>query len=212
MDFKVNQKNIINNDFQNIVLNLKKAANDINQNKDKNDILSQINNILYYINDLNKKVIEELDKSNNQEPAPLLPNNQPQIVTIMTEDGEYNGEVKNNIPNGRGKLFYKGYLEGDIYEGEFKDGDPHGKGKYYHKNGNIYVGDFVKDKADGRGIFYCNNGDRYEGEFKQDCREGKGIFYFHNGDRMMGDYHRDKPVGKHVILQKDGNVLTKIFN
>ena len=212
MDFKVNQKNIINNDFQNIVLNLKKAANDINQNKDKNDILSQINNILYYINDLNKKVIEELDKSNNQEPAPLLPNNQPQIVTIMTEDGEYNGEVKNNISNGRGKLFYKGYLEGDIYEGEFKDGDPHGKGKYYHKNGNIYVGDFVKDKADGRGIFYCNNGDRYEGEFKQDCREGKGIFYFHNGDRMMGDFFRDKPIGKHVILQKNGIVLEKIFN
>ena len=58
MDFKANQKNIINNDFQNIILNLKKTANDINQNKDKNDILSQINNILYYINDLNKRVIE----------------------------------------------------------------------------------------------------------------------------------------------------------
>ena len=166
MDFKVNQKTIINNEFQNIISNLKSTANDINQNKDKNEIISQISNILYYINNLNKKVLEELDKSNNQEPAPLLPNNQPQIITIMTEDGEYTGEVKNNIPNGRGKLFYKGYLEGDLYEGEFT----------------------------------------------QDCREGKGIFYFHDGDRMMGDYHRDKPVGKHVILQKNGNVLTKIFN
>ena len=170
MDFKADIKSIINNDFQNIIFNLQNTANDINLNKDKATILSQINNILYYITNLNKKVIDELDKSSNQDPAPLLPNNENKIVTIMTEDGEYTGEVKNNIPNGRGKLLYKGYLEGDIYEGEFKNGDPDGKGKYCHRNGNIYVGDFVKDKADGRGIFYCNNGDRYEGEFKQDCR------------------------------------------
>ena len=212
MDFKTDSKSIINNDFQNIIFNLQTTANDINQNKDKATILSQINNILYYITTLNKKVIEELDKSSNQEPAPLLPNNDNKIVTIMTEDGKYTGEVKNNVPNGRGKLFYTGHLEGDIYEGEFKNGDPDGKGKYCHRNGNIYVGDFVKDKADGKGIFYCNNGDRYEGDFREDCREGKGIFYFSNGDRMMGDFHRDKPIGKHVILQKNGYVFEKIYN
>ena len=129
MDFKADSKSIINNDFQNIIFNLQTTANDINQNKDKATILPQINNILYYITTLNKKVIEELDKSSNQEPAPLLPNNDNKIVTIMTEDGKYTGEVKNNVPNGRGKLFYTGNLEGDIYEGEFKNGDPDGKGK-----------------------------------------------------------------------------------
>ena len=212
MDFKANSKNIINNDFQNLIFNLQNTANDINQNKEKTEILSQINNILYYLRNLNKKVIDELNKSSNQEAAPLLPNNNNKIVTIMTEDGQYTGEIKNGKPNGRGKLLYKGNLQGDIYEGEFKDGDPHGKGKYCHRNGNIYVGDFINDKADGRGIFYCNNGDRYEGEFREDCREGKGIFYFSDGDRMMGDFHRDMPIGKHVILQKNGNVIQKIYN
>ena len=168
-------------------------------------------NILFNVTNLNKTVINELNKSNNDDAAPALKNDDNKIVTIMTEDGKYVGEIKNGVPNGRGKLFYKGNLEGDIYEGEFKNGDPDGKGKYCHRNGNIYVGDFVKDKADGRGIFYCNNGDRYEGEFKSDAREGKGIWYFANGDRMMGDYSKDRPVGKHAVLQKDGNILQKIF-
>ena len=211
MDFNIDNKKFINNEFQNIIFKIQNLANDINQNKDKNSNLSQLQNILFNITNLNKTVINELNKSNNDDAAPALKNDDNKIVTIMTEDGKYVGEIKNGVPNGRGKLFYKGNLGGDIYEGEFKNGDPDGKGKYCHRNGNIYVGDFVKDKADGRGIFYCNNGDRYEGEFKSDAREGKGIWYFANGDRMMGDYSKDRPVGKHAVLQKDGNISQKIF-
>ena len=213
MDYsKEDVKKDINKDFQSLIQNLQNISNDINLNKDKNTILSQFYMILAGVSNLNKKVITEIEKSSNQDSAPSLIKNEKQIVTITTEDGEYIGEVKNGKPNGRGRLLYKGNLQGDIYEGEFKNGDPHGKGKYYHRNGNIYVGDFVNDKADGKGIFYCNNGDRYEGEFKQDLREGKGIFYFSDGDRMMGDYHRDKPIGKHVILQSNGTVIQKVYN
>jgi hypothetical protein len=127
-----------------------------------------------------------------------------------TQEYTYEGNFHNDKKDGKGKLRY--IKSGDIYEGEFKDGEPDGKGKYCHRNGNIYVGDFIKDKADGKGIFYCNNGDRYEGDFKKDAREGKGIFYFANGDRMMGDFHNNNPIGKHVILQKNGNVIEKIYN
>ena len=208
---ELDNKTFINNEFQNIIFKIKSSANDMNQNKDKNIIYSQLQNILYSLTNLNKVVIEELNKSNN-EAEPSLIQNENKIMNIMIEDGKYIGEIKNGIPNGRGKLFYTGNLEGDIYEGEFKDGEPDGKGKYCHRNGNIYVGDFIKDKADGKGIFYCNNGDRYEGDFKKDAREGKGIFYFANGDRMMGDFHNNNPIGKHVILQKNGNVVQKIFD
>ena len=175
MNFNLDNKDFINNEFQNLIFKIKSLANDINQNNDKNANLSQLQNILNNIQYLNKKVIEEINKQNSNDDAPPLVSNENKIVTMMTEDGKYIGEVKKGKPNGREKLFYIGSYDGDLYEGDFKDGEPDGKGKYTHKNGNIYDGDFVKDKAHGRGIFYCRNGDRYEGEFFKDAREGKGI-------------------------------------
>ena len=145
---------------------------------------------------------EKNDNNNNQS------NN---ISTIKFDYGEYTGEVKNGVPEGRGKLIYTGNYEGDRYEGDFKNGEPNGKGIYYHSNGNKYEGDFKNDKAQGKGIFYNKNGNRYEGDFIEDSKEGKGIFYFANGDRMMGDYHNDRPIGNHVILHSNGTISTKNF-
>ncbi len=131
--------------------------------------------------------------------------------TVTVEDGIYTGEIKNGIPDGRGKLIYNGVYDGDIYQGDFKNGKPDGKGIYYHHNGNRYEGDFKNDKADGKGIFYFANGNRYEGDWKEDAREGQGTLYYANGDRMIGDYHNDKPIGKHAILYANGNISQKIF-
>ena len=36
---------------------------------------------------------------------------------MIIEDGIYTGEIKNDIPNGRGKLIYNGVYDGDIYQG-----------------------------------------------------------------------------------------------
>jgi len=213
MDNNYDNKSAIENDFKGVANLLKNIYNDVKDNKSKDDILSQISFAMSNISYLNKKVQQEMENSNSSCPAPALTNNGiVKIETITTEDGKYIGEIKNGVPNGRGKLYYTGHLEGDFYEGDFKNGDPDGKGKYYHRNGNIYEGDFVKDKADGKGIFYSNNGNRYEGEFKADNREGKGIYYFANGDRTMGDYHNNKPVGIHVTLHSDGRVSQKIYN
>ena len=123
MNFNLDTKSFISNEFQNIIFKIQTLSNDINQNKDKNIILSQLQNILFNMTNLNKTVVNELNKSNNNEAAPSLINNENKVVTINIEDGngKYICEVKDGVPNGRGKLFYKGNLEGDIYEGEFKN-------------------------------------------------------------------------------------------
>ena len=214
MESNLNNKDEINIEFNNIINLLQNILNDVNRNKSKENILALLNCSLNNMKYLKDKVIKEIQQSSENSAAPPLINNSnvTQIITLNTDDGKYIGEVKNGVPNGRGKLIYTGKYEGDIYEGDFKNGLPDGKGKYIHKNGNIYEGDMVKDRADGMGIFYSNNGNRYEGEYKKDAREGKGIIYFPNGDRMMGDYQNNNPIGKHVILHSNGNVSQKIFN
>ena len=76
MDFNIDNKKFINNEFQNIIFKIQNLANDINQNKDKNSNLSQLQNILFNITNLNKTVINELNKSNNDDAAPALKNDE----------------------------------------------------------------------------------------------------------------------------------------
>ena len=40
--------------------------------------------------------------------------------------------------------------------------------------------------------------------------EGKGIYYFNNGDRMMDDYNLNMPIGNHVMLTRDGEVISNV--
>ena len=61
MNFNLDNKDFINNEFQNLIFKIKSLANDINQNNDKNANLSQLQNILNNIQYLNKKVIEEIN-------------------------------------------------------------------------------------------------------------------------------------------------------
>ena len=166
---------------------------------------------VFFIHLMEKHKTEIIDNfnSNSKKNKELKSNN---ISTITLDDGVYTGEIKDGVPNGRGKLVYTGNNTGDRYEGDFKNGKPEGKGIYYHKNGNIYSGDLKNDTANGKGILYSINGNRYEGDWVKDCPHGKGIKYFKNGDRMMGDYNEGKPIGKHVILHANGNVSEKIFN
>ena len=56
----------------------------------------------------------------------------------------YEGEYKNDLYDGKGKLFYE---NGKYYEGEFVEGLKHGKGILFYKDGKIkYDGQFEKGK------------------------------------------------------------------
>ena len=87
--------------------------------------------------------------------------------TFYFNDGKYIGEQIDNIPNGKGAIYYK---TGDKYLGNWKDGCYHGQGTLFYKNGKkCYNGKWKNDDADGKGILYYEDGKiAYEGLFDYD--------------------------------------------
>jgi len=66
----------------------------------------------------------------------------------------YEGEINksNNLPNGKGYLFYS---NGETFFGNFKNGIKEGEGEYYYNDGTIYIGSWKNDKKNGKGIYIC---------------------------------------------------------
>ena len=64
--------------------------------------------------------------------------------------------------------------ENKLFEGEFKNNISEGKGKM--DDGQIiYESDFKNFERDGKGIFYLNNGSKINVIYKNDILEEKGI-------------------------------------
>ena len=129
---------------------------------------------------------------------------------FYTENGEkYFGELKNNLKEGKGILYYSTKDEKDIkkYIGDFQNDKKDGKGINYWNNGNRYEGEYKNGKREGKGIFYYNNGDRYEGNFFNDMYEGKGKYIFNHGDEYCGDWKNDKKEGWGIYKWKNGDIF-----
>ena len=87
---------------------------------------------------------------------------------------KYEGEWKNNFPNGNGVL-----KTGDFhYEGEWLNGEFHGKG---------YLEEFSETDYEGRHYFL-----NYEGEFKSGKKHGQGTWTSHNS-KTIGEFRDDNP-------------------
>lgn len=98
--------------------------------------------------------------------------------TEVSEQFNYEGELKGNLAHGSGTLHEDGVL---IYEGEFKDGIIHGQGKLYENNVLKYEGEFKNAKSLGKGIIYSKTGKKiFEGTITENDGEickGTGILY-----------------------------------
>ena len=101
----------------------------------------------------------------------------------------YEGEIKNNKPNGQGMYFA---ITGEIKEGNFKDGLLNGKGKMTLSNGFFLEGNFKDDQLEGQGKTVNINGEIYEGEFKEGIREGWGKLILSNEERFEGNFSKGK--------------------
>ena len=117
---------------------------------------------------------------------------------IFLGGSKYIGEWKNELPDGKGTMYYEYGGGGSKYIGQFKDGSPHGQGTSIWNNGNTYTGEWKNKKMDGQGTFVFSSGDRYEGEFKDDKFEGQATYTFKNGKIIKGIF-------------KDGKLLRKKF-
>jgi len=118
------------------------------------------------------------------------------LETIYFSNGEkYEGEIKNEYPNGNG-ILYKILIK-RIYEGEFLNGKKHGRGILYYDDNSYYVGDFKYDSRHGEGI-YKNVDFMYEGQFKNDKFEGYGKLNIINGNFYEGIWEK----GIRIITNK----------
>ena len=113
----------------------------------------------------------------------------------------YEGEWKNDAPNGKGEHF----IGGEYYEGDFVEGNRHGKGKYiWIKENTKYVGEFVDNLKHGLGIFYDENDSVYEGNWSEDKRYGTGKITLKDGSSMSGFFNDTEIEGEATVKLSGG--------
>ncbi len=78
--------------------------------------------------------------------------------------GNYHGELKGGIPDGRGELSLP---NGTQYTGEWKAGKPHGDGFVKYPNGDIYKGEFKNGRKHGYGKYTKYDGTVVKGKWKE---------------------------------------------
>ncbi len=86
--------------------------------------------------------------------------NKPENISISWIGGKYSGQLRSNVPHGRGRLLMP---DGSGYAGEWQEGKPHGRGKIVIAGGASYSGEFYKGKRHGHGIYVSPDGTSTEG-------------------------------------------------
>ena len=186
------EKRIALADAINILKDCQKNLNNNSNNKEKKDV----NFGDYY---KTKSFIFNDNKSDNEEKtAP----SRKSVSKIYDNGDSYEGEVIDELKDGKGVMIYKG---GNKYDGEWKNDKKEGKGVFIYKSGSKYEGYFKNNVKDGHGIFSYKNGDKYEGDFKNGSKAGKGVKYFANGDKYEGEWEEDEFNGNGVYYYQNGD-------
>jgi hypothetical protein len=102
---------------------------------------------------------------------------------------EYEGDIKDDLPHGKGKW----KRENTQYEGDFENGMKHGKGTIKFPQYQ-YEGDFTNNKIEGFGRqTFFDTGNVYEGQFVDGKRNGEFTLFYSNGATWKGEFKDDKP-------------------
>ncbi len=149
----------------------------------------------------------------------------PKTSKLRLKDGNYEGEVKNGVPHGKGKITY---FDGHRYEGDFVNGKRIGFGTLYFVDGDRLECVFKDDYPNGNGVLYLNDcpnegefigditdfyncyhrdfrtGASYSGAFKNGKYNGRGIWDSKNGTHYQGEFKDNKYHGYGEILFANG--------
>ena len=123
------------------------------------------------------------------------------------------GVLFHNTTNGKVGYHEEGDEKNDgKYEGEIKNGLPNGQGTFTFPNSTqIYVGTFKDGLREGKGTYTWSDGGKYEGEYRNNRRNGKGKRTTPDGSIGEGEFH-DGDLWNGTIMDKDGDIISKIAN
>lgn len=120
---------------------------------------------------------------------------------IENKNFVYEGEVKNNVADGKGRCVYS---DGREYIGEWKEGKMHGEGILSWPNGARYEGSFENDRRNGKGTAIQADGAKYIGEWKDDKRHGYGVYTWPSGVKYEGAFLNDQRHGQGTQTEPNG--------
>lgn len=121
----------------------------------------------------------------------------------------YVGEYKNDIKEGKGKL-WKESAKKWVYDGMWSRDLKNGQG-YLIRDEGTYEGSWLNDKLHGKGKMDWVNGDTYEGEYKDDLRHGFGKMRFKNGDTYEGTFVGGQMHGQGRYVWRNGEIFEGNF-
>jgi len=142
-------------------------------------------------------------------------------VLIKPDGTRYEGEFKDDLPNGKGIFIYpkkeaakKGtytFRNSGKYEGDVKQGIKQGRGTFTFITGTKYVGQFEDDKMK-KGLLTMSNGTVYEGEFDNDMPSGNGTVIFSDGRKYAGEIKTNNISGNGEMTFPDGRKYVGMFH
>ena len=133
----------------------------------------------------------------------------------------YYGEVKNNLPHGKGVLTHD---DGSVTKSTWIEGMLNGKGEetFGKKNTNMYpwflkrkpihfIGRYKDGQENGKGILTFDDGSNYNGSWVDGSPEGKGIEIYSNGEKYIGMFRNGLPADPGKLILANGKVKKEIL-
>ena len=127
---------------------------------------------------------------------------------------EYEGEVRDGRPNGKGSIKLKSGL---TYDGTWRDGIMIGYGVLRFENGDRYAGAVDDGTPDGFGRYASVDGTIFEGTFHAGKRDGAGTLTTPDGRRFRSLWRDGAEVEKaplddpHVMVAQSGGVTVSSY-
>ncbi|EKF33011.1 hypothetical protein MOQ_003129, partial [Trypanosoma cruzi marinkellei] len=155
---------------------------------------------------------------NEQSYRGAVKNGVPQgLGVFITPKVHYEGSFNCGIPDGYGKITWKGTeekkeKEEDTYEGSWKEGHLDGEGKLIMHDGSTYIGGWKSGIKEGHGVDSVAKKYHYSGELKDGKRHGKGaICMLKEGFKYEGEFVMDEITGNGTMTLEDGTVIMGSF-
>ncbi len=131
------------------------------------------------------------------------------IIVTFDEELVYEGNMVDDLPNGKGKYFNPDTKE--TYDGDWMNFKRHGAGKLLNESGEvIYEGEWKNDKYHGYGQYFLRGVCRYEGGWEIGKRNGEGTAYDENGNieyegQWLDNVRVDEPDRIEQAANENGN-------